>query len=348
MPVNCYPERLDWAAQHSHLESVGRMFCGLSPWLEGASSAAHSDGATRELFNTLLDNISNPASPDFLNFHRGTQPLVDAAFLATGFLRAPQLWHNLQPAVQSQLMSALRSSRVIRPGFNNWLLFAGVIEAFFCKFDVEWDVMRIDYALRQHEQWYLGDGVYGDGPEFHLDYYNSFVIHPLLLEILWAVRGKHADWDRMHDQVLARAQRHAVQLERLIGPDGTFPPIGRSLTYRCGAFHLLALLTWKQLLPPELKPAQVRGALLAVMEKTLANPANYDEQGWLRIGVNGAQPTLGENYISTGSLYLCSTAFLPLGLPEDAPFWSDPEEPWTQRKLWWRNDAIPIDKALKF
>ena len=245
-------------------------------------------------------------------------------------------------------MAALRSSRVIRPHPNNWLLFAGVFEAFFCKFDEPWDAMRVDYALRQHEQWYLGDGVYGDGPEFHLDYYNSFVIHPLLLEILRAVRGNHADWDRMHDRVLARAQRHAVQLERLIGPDGTFSPIGRSLTYRCGAFHLLALLAWKQLLPPELKPAQVRGALLAVMEKTLANPANYDEQGWLRIGVNGSQPGLGENYISTGSLYLCSTAFLPLGLPEDAPFWSDPEEPWTQRKLWWRNDAIPIDRALKF
>ncbi len=26
--------------------------------------------------------------------------------------------------------------------------------------------MRIDYAVRQHEQWYKGDGTYGDGPDF--------------------------------------------------------------------------------------------------------------------------------------------------------------------------------------
>lgn len=347
MPLEAHPDRANAVVTHSHLEAIGRLFCGLSPWLNHSSNAQYLEGLTAAGLNQLFENIVSPDSPDFLNFQKGTQPLVDAAFLATGFLRAPQLWQGLQPEVQSQLIASLRSSRSIRPHFNNWLLFAGVIEAFFCKFDLEWDAMRIDYPLRQHEQWYLGDGVYGDGPEFHLDYYNSFVIHPLLLEILWAVRGKHAGWDRLYDRVLARAQRHAVQLERLIGPDGTFPPIGRSLTYRCGAFHLLALLAWKGLLPGELKPAQVRGALLAVMDKTLTDRANFDDQGWLRVGVNGSQPTLGENYISTGSLYLCSTAFLPLGLAEDDPFWSAPEEPWTQRKLWWRHDAISIDKALK-
>ena len=42
----------------------------------------------------------------------------------------------------------------------------------------DWDRVRVDYALRQHEQWYKGDGTYGDGPDFHWDYYNSLVIHP--------------------------------------------------------------------------------------------------------------------------------------------------------------------------
>lgn len=48
----------------------------------------------------------------------------------------------------------------------------------------ECDFMRIDYALRQHEQWYQGDGLYGDGPQFHADYYNSFVIQPMLVDII--------------------------------------------------------------------------------------------------------------------------------------------------------------------
>jgi hypothetical protein len=60
----------------------------------------------------------------------------------------------------------------------------------------------------------------------------------------------------------------------------------------------------------------------------------FDDGGWLRIGLAGHQPELGDGYISTGSLYLTSAAFLPLGLlPEDG-FWSGPDEPWTSQLIW--------------
>ena len=70
--------------------------------------------------------------------------------------------------------------------------------------------MRVDYALRQHMGWYLGDGVYGDGPEFHWDYYNSFVIQPMLVDVLAAVGDTDPAWAAMRNPVLARAQRYAV------------------------------------------------------------------------------------------------------------------------------------------
>ena len=92
--------------------------------------------------------------------------------------------------------------------------------------------MRVDYALRQHEQWYKGDGLYGDGPELHWDYYNSFVIHPMLLDVLDDVGDQSPAWQRMKEPVAARARRYASILERLIAPDGSFPPIGRSIAYR--------------------------------------------------------------------------------------------------------------------
>ena len=38
---------------------------------------------------------------------------------------------------------------------------------------------------------------------------------------------------------LANGLRYAAVQERLIAPDGTFPALGRSIAYRCGAFHLL-------------------------------------------------------------------------------------------------------------
>ncbi|MHA0111441.1 DUF2264 domain-containing protein, partial [Klebsiella pneumoniae] len=80
------------------------------------------------------------------------------------------------------------------------------------------------------------------GPPFHGDYYNSFVIHPMLLELVERVRDLDESWARFHGDVLQRARRHLEYLERLISPEGTFPPIGRSIAYRFGAMHHLALM----------------------------------------------------------------------------------------------------------
>jgi hypothetical protein len=74
-------------------------------------------------------------------------------------------------------------------------------------------------------------------------------------------------------------------------------------------------------------------------------PHTFDEQGWLTIGFCGHQPEVGERYISTGSLYLCTGAFLPLGLPPSDPFWSDAPLAWTSKKAY-AGLTFPIDKAL--
>lgn len=334
----------------SNLEAISRLLCGLAPCLE-LNLVKNEDQRFLSYVHasrTSISSITNPGSDDFLNFNKGKQPLVDAAFLAQALYRAPQaLWLGLSQSAQENVLNCLRSSRKIKPNFNNWLLFSAMIEAFFCSIGEEWDQVRVDYALQQYQQWYVGDGAYGDGPQFHWDYYNSFVIFPMLLDILEAVQGKNKSWDQMTSKVLIRAQRHAEVLERMIGPDGSYPLIGRSLAYRCGFLHVMAQLAWQQRLPASLNPGAVRAAMWAVIEKTLGRAENYDENGWLQIGINGHQPGVGENYISTGSLYLCSVAFLPLGLEESAPFWSLPEKPWTQRACFWLGQDMTLDKALK-
>jgi hypothetical protein len=262
-------------------------------------------------------------------------------------LRAPQtLWHGLDATTQQKVIAALRSSRVIRPHFNNWLLFSAIIEAFLFRAGVDdADPMRIDYAIRQHEQWYLGDGHYGDGPEFHWDYYNAFVIQPMLLDILDAVGDRYPEWARLRDAMTLRAQRYAAVQERLISPEGTYPPIGRSLAYRFGAFQVLAQMALRRQLPEEVPPAAVRSALTAMIRRQIEAPGTFGADGWLRIGFAGHQPGLGERYISTGSLYLCSAGLLPLGLPAEDPFWADPAQPWTAKRIWAGEDA-PCDHAL--
>ena len=131
----------------------------------------------------------------------------------------------------------------------------------------------------------------------------------------------------------------------MINADGSFPAAGRSITYRGAAFHHLADMALRKQLPPSLKPAQVRSALSAVIKKTLEAPNAFTKAGWLNIGLYGSQPDLADVYINTGSVYLCATIFLPLGLSESDEFWSAPSEPWTAVKIWSGQNA-PADHAL--
>ena len=333
----------------THLEALGRLIAGLAPWIElpadetaeGRLRAQYADLARRAIGRAV-----DPASPDFLNFTRERQPLVDAAFLAQGLLRAPRALRDaLDPATRRQLVAALESTRTIMPGYNNWLLFSATVEAGLARLGAQWDRVRVDYALRQHDQWYKGDGAYGDGPAFHWDYYNSYVIHPMMLDVLDAFRDEAPAWKDLAAREENRARRYAAVQERLIAPDGTFPAIGRSLPYRFGAFHLLAQMALRRALPEGVSPAQVRGALTAVIRRTIAAPGTFDADGWLRIGFCGHQPGVGESYISTGSLYLCSVGLLPLGLPPADEFWSAPPQPWTSARAW-SGEAFPIDRAL--
>jgi hypothetical protein len=297
------------------------------------------------LAQQALDAATNPASPDAMNFNQGSQPLVDAAFLAHAILRAPRvLWQELPASTRTNLVTSLRATRVIRPGPNNWLLFSAMVEAALAKMGESWDQMRVDYALRQHEQWFLGDGMYGDGPTFHWDYYNSFVIQPMLLDVLDTVGDRVPAWTAMVAPVRQRAKRHAAIQERLISPEGTLPPIGRSLAYRFGALQLLGQVALRHELPAEVAPAQVRSGMTAVVRRMIEAPGTFTADGWLTIGLAGHQPGLGESYISTGSLYLTATGLLPLGLPPADPFWSAPAMPWTAQRVYAGVDG-PADKA---
>jgi hypothetical protein len=342
MPVEAPHGNVADRREYTYLEALGRLLTGISPWLESGDNTQRYSDLARQAIAAAVD----PSSPDYMNFNRGSQPVVDAAFLALAILRAPtELWEKLDAAAKPRLVEALRATRVIRPGFNNWLLFSATIEALLCQLGEQWDVMRVDYAVRQHEEWYKGDGLYGDGPHFHWDYYNSFVIQPMLLAVVETVAKQSKAWESFHTGIVARAQRYAAIQERLIAPDASYPAIGRSLAYRFGAFHLLATMALRRQLPDAVSPAQVRAALTAVIRRMIEAPGTFDAQGWLTVGFCGHQPSVGERYISTGSLYLCSAALLPLGLPAADPFWSSPPQPWTSQKIW-SGQNVTIDRAI--
>lgn len=350
MPVEC-PHDKDIRLQFTHLEALGRTVCGIGPWLDCAGLAGAEEEKRRqyaELTRRAIDRATDPASPDFMNFSEGIQPICDAAFLAHGMLRGErELIDKLPANVRRNVADCMRATRTRKPGYSNYLLFAAMIEALLCRLGEPYDAMRVDYALRTFDTWYSGDGLYGDGPEYCWNYYNSYVIQPMYVDLCAFFADKDPDWAALGEPVRQRARRYAAIQERLVNPDGSFPAVGRSLSYRAGAFQHLAQMALEKNLPDGLPPNQVRCALEAAIGRTLEAPGTFDENGWLHIGLCGSQPDVGEIYISTGSLYLCMAAFLPLGLPADDAFWTGPDVPWTAKRIW-SGGFCGIDEALHY
>ena len=336
----------------SYLEAVGRTICGIAPWLELGPDDTEEGKLRSQYINIVvkgLKNGVNPQSPDHLMFdRRHSQPLVDAAFLAEGILRAPtQIWGRLDQQTRDWLVSEWKTSRGIKPYECNWLLFASIIEAALLEFTGECDMQRLMYGVnRFRNEWYKGDGWYGDGPDFHLDYYNSLVIHPMFTETLQMLKKHGLDGADFLPTQTERHARLAAQLERMISPEGTYPVTGRSIVYRFGSFHALADAALLHILPASVSPAQVRCGLTAVIRHQLSQPRTFDPDGWLRIGYTGSQIRMSEDYINTGSLYLCTAALLPLGLPANDPFWAAPARDWTAKKAW-NGEDVGADHAIR-
>lgn len=338
MPLEKSPIYDSRSPMVTYLEAVGRTYAGVAPWLALPDDTT-AEGILRKKMKTdALQGLSNcvdPNSPDRLNFSKDYQPIVDSAYLAQAFLRAPKaLWEPLEPQTKRRIIDSFKSLRNRKPFKSNWLLFGSITEAFLVSIDEQYDAGRLNEGVKMLNEWYKGDGCYGDGPNFAFDYYNSFVIHPMMVDTLAVLANKKLTDQKVYDLALKRMQRYAVGQERMISPEGTYPPIGRSITYRTGAFQALSQIALMDKLPSSIKPAQVRCALTKVKKNMYETPGTFDRNNWLQLGFCGHEPQIADYYTSTGSLYMATLSFLPLGLLASHEFWSGPAEDWTAKKAW--------------
>ena len=231
--------------------------------------------------------------------------------------------------------------RRIKTIYNNWLLFAGMTEAFLASIGEQYDPVRIDIAWRKLKEWYVGDGWYKDGDSFAMDYYNSYVMHPMMVLMLKQMADKNLMPVAEYDLAVKRMVRYSEFTERLISPEGYFPAFGRSMTYRTGVFHALSQVALMHQLPAYITPAQVRCGITATMKHVFEMPGTFDEKGWLQLGLAGHQPMVADYYSCTGSMYICTLGFIALGLPESDNFWSNPPAAWTSKRAW---SGLPFEK----
>lgn len=343
----------------AYMEAFGRLMAGIAPWLALPDDQTLEGNKRRQLREWALKSYANavdPGSPDYLLWRNEGQPLVDAAYIANSFLRAPkQLWEPLDAETKKRYVEEFKQLRRIDPPYTNWLLFSAMVETFLQSIGEQADIYRIHSATRKIEEWYVGDGWYSDGEHFAFDYYNSYVIQPMYEEVLQVLVDRKV---RLHDVSLEqtrndletakkRMQRYSSILERFISPEGSFPVFGRSMTYRLAVFQPLSLLALQQNLPSGLAEGQVRAALTAVMKRMFSVPGNFNSKDFLSLGFAGHQTDLADWYSNNGSMYITSLVFLPLGLPADHSFWNSPGQDWTQKKAW-SGQPFPKDHAEKY
>jgi hypothetical protein len=340
------------AIKFAYFSAFARVFNGIAPWLELGPNQSEEGRLRENYINLTIEAISvavNPKKNDYMFYTESKQSLVDMAFFAQGLLRAKnQIWLNLPMDVQAKIITELKNTRLIAPYENHWILYTSLIEAALLEFTGECDKERLIYAIHKfRDQWYIGDAIYKDGEDFASNYYNSLIIHPMLNDILIVMRKYGLSDGEFLDVQLMRSSRLSSQLERIISPEGNYPIIGKSISFRTGIFHTLAQASLLKVLPRNIEPAQVRSALTQVLRNLFEGNQNFINGSWLALGLNGHQEDIAETDINTGSLYLCCAVFLPLGLDPNDPFWTNEFEEWTSLKAW-NGHPTGIDQSINF
>jgi hypothetical protein len=297
----------------------------------------------RDLAALLVQATNSVFVDKYIEWECGNQLLVEMALVSLTFMRWPILWDMLPVQTQKAVIDIVGKANSYLPCKNNWILFKCTVEIFLFERGIG-TLRSVISMLNEFEKWYVGDGWYMDGPVFHMDYYNSYVILPFLYDIFTCIPSRHSVLKAPMGKILERLQRQCEFQERLISPDGTYPLFGRSAVYRTGVFHALAYTAARKKLPASLSYAQVREALTAVMRKTFTRDI-YDTQGFLRLGFGCEDLSLADGYSNNGSTYYCLLMFAPLALPPTDEFWTDDAVAWTQQKAW-GGQIVPRDKSI--
>ena len=178
----------------AYMEAFGRLLAGLAPWLnlpDDDTPECAKRRQLREWTRKAIINAVDPDSPDRLGWENGGQTLVDGAYVVQGLYRGyDSLWVPLPKETKDRYIKEIQGLRRYDPPYTNWLLFVALEESFLMYVGAPYDAYRIKMGLAKVEEWYIGDGVYSDGPSFAFDYYNSYVIQPMYVECLEMIAAR--------------------------------------------------------------------------------------------------------------------------------------------------------------
>jgi hypothetical protein len=336
-------ESADRDPNMGYLECFARTFAGISPWIALEKINDESEFKKQQMILEYVKQCFENTIPYFdetFNLFSVEQSIVECSYICYGFIISKnKIWDMLNEKIQNNLICLFRKVRLNIKEYHigcNWYLFHGIIEAFFKLIHNDYNLEFLEEMISTVNNWYCGDGFYFDGDrKFKIDYYNSYVIQPFFIEIL-KIFYSNTKNDIVNDSIndaISRCTKHSEFLERIIGHDGSYPPLGRSVIYRFASFHLVSYCIYNETISERHSYGQLRNALTKVLTK-ISSKDIFNKDGFLALGFNAQQESISDYYSNSGSCYLTVLGFLPLGLNEDHIFWTDSYRYFTQEACW--------------
>ena len=312
--LGAYTGDFDPAA--AELEGFTRSLWGLAPLVKG--------GYPVPFWDDVLVGIASgtdPAHPEYWgDIGDYDQRIVESAAISFTLLLVPEeSWGRLDDRARANLVRWLEQIVAVVTPPNNWRFFQVLAHLALHSVGVltnEDDLLALFAFLESCE---IGpDGWSTDGIRPQADHYVGFAMQ--FYGLLYALFAGKADPTRA-ERYRKRARRFALQFREWFADDGAAVAYGRSLTYRFahGAFWGAAGC----LDASPFTPGETRELLLGNV-RWWQRTQMLDRDGILSIGGAYPNPVVAEFYSSTQSPYWAFKAFLPLALPSDHPFWTEP------------------------
>ena len=304
-------------------EALSRVCWGVGPLLaSGLPSSVEAAG-----LRALVVAGTDPASERFWGDPLADYQLrIDAPGILVALTRnRAELWDPLDDAERERVAAWFGAGNGTRMNANNQVVFQLLVNGCLRELGTGLDdAGSVAACLGVVEEMHAGAGLYLDGTDpatAPLDFYNAWVSH---FGLLLASTLCPDDPVVPAEPVRSRAAAFAPRYARWFAGDHTPVAFGRSLPYRfaMGSFWAGCAVAG---VPDPSGWGVLRGRLLGHLRWWFQRRI-CTESGLLTAGYAYPNPRIGEQYTGPGSAYWALTAMAVLGLGDDHPFWTTPEE----------------------
>ncbi len=306
----------DFEPVAAELEGFARSLWGLAPLVKGGFSVPFWDDVL-----VGIASGTDPAHPEYWgDIGDFDQRIVESAAISFTLLLVPdESWGRLDVSARANLVRWLEQIVSVATPPNNWRFFQVLAHLALRSVGVATREDDLQALFDFIESCEIGpDGWSTDGKRPQADHYVGFAMQfYALLYVRFAGATDPARAARFSE----RARRFALQFREWFADDGAAIPYGRSLTYRFAHGAFWGAAGYADASP--FTPGETRELLLGNV-RWWQETDMLDRDGVLSIGGAYANPVVAEFYSSTQSPYWAFKAFLPLALPADHPFWTEP------------------------